>query len=224
MKVPIIIFYHCVFRTEKGPLPSAMDIIQEQMAALESSGLAHAAKEIHIGINGHNAAGATCFPSKAKVVYHGPKCRTELRTLLMIEDWCKNNSGEAFILYFHAKGSSHHHESSYAQTMSTPWRTRMMQHCIENWRRCIIDLFSHDAVGAHWLTGQGWDHSQHYFAGTFWWCRASFFRTIPSVMTRQRIKDSGLDSPDSRFEAEVVLGNGPRLPKVKNYYAGGIGT
>jgi hypothetical protein len=44
------------------------------------------------------------------------------------------------------------------------------------------------------------------------------------VTTRQRIKDSGIDSIDSRFEAEVILSIGPRLPKVKNYYAGGIGT
>jgi len=204
-----------------------MSIVREQMDALKSSGLEKAASEIYIGVNGNNVGtldSIGLFPDKAQIVYHGPQCRNELRTLLLIEDWCQRNQREAHILSFHSKGATHHADSEYAKTMSTPWRNRMMQHCIENWRRCIIDLFSHDAVGAHWLTGQGWDRSQHYFAGTFWWCRASFFRTIPSVMTRQRIKDSGLDSPDSRFEAEVVLGNGPRLPKVKNYYAGGIGT
>ena len=101
----------------------------------------------------------------------------------------------------------------------------MMLHCVTEWRRCALDLHSgFDCCGAHWLSGQGWDKSQHYYAGTFWWCKASFFRTIPSVMTRQRIKDSGIDSIESRYEAEVVLGNGPRLPLVKNYYDGGIGT
>ncbi len=100
----------------------------------------------------------------------------------------------------------------------------MAHECIEKWRFCVKHLETHEACGAHWLEGQGWDKSQFYFAGTFYWVRASFFRTIPSIMTRQRIKDSGIDSIESRYEAEIVLGNGPKLPSVKNLYAGAIGT
>jgi len=197
------------------------------MRALMISGLEDAASEIHIGVNGDESSevhAAGLLPIKSKVVYHGAQCRNELRTLLMVEDWCKKNPGEANILYFHSKGCTHAPDSDYGKNMSTPWRRRMMRHCVEDWRRCVMDLRVFDTVGCHWLSGQGWDKSQHYYAGTFWWCRASFFRTIPSVMTRQRIKDSGIDALESRYEVEVHLGNGPRLPLVKNYYDGPIST
>lgn len=227
MTTDIIIFYHCLFRINNVPIPSAKPIIQEQMTALWNSGLGGVASEIHIGINGDKNVelkNSSMFPAKASINFHGSQCRNELRTLVMIEQWCAIHPQEAYILYFHSKGATHAPGSDYGRNMATPWRKRMMQHCILEWRRCVLDLQTHEAVGCHWLTGQGWDKSQHYFAGTFWWCRASFFRTIPSVMTRQRIKDSGIDAIESRFEAEVHLGNGPRLPFIKNYYAGGIGT
>lgn len=227
MSVPIIVFYHCLFRINNVPLLSAKPIIKEQMQAMNSSGLADAASEIYIGINGDPNVDKnllSIFPAKASITTHGLQCRSELRTLLMIERWCKTNPHEAYICSFHSKGATHPPNSAYGNGISTPWRNRMMNHLITNWRRCVMDLREHDAVGCHWLTGQGWDHSQHYFAGTFWWCRASFFRTIPSITTRARIKEFGPDDVGSRYEAEVHLGNGPRLPKVKNYYSGPIGT
>ena len=228
--IPIVIFYHCLFFRGYSPpefLPDAALVIDEQMRALKDSGLEDAASEIYIGVNGgaeSKPAAAVVFPEKSKVTYHGLQCRNELRTLLLMEDYCRSRKGEAHVLYFHAKGATHAADSDYAIRMATPWRRRMMKHCIGQWRMCVAHLQKYEAVGCHWLTGQGHDHSQHYFAGTFYWVRSSFFRTIPSLMTRARIKTSGLDSLESRFEAEVHLGNGPRLPRVKNYYAGSIGT
>jgi hypothetical protein len=227
MTPPIVVFFHCCFFIGDRALPAAPRIVHDQMTTLKNSGLLDACDEFRVGVNGGKESEQfvqAFIPSKAIVTYHGLQCRNELRTLLMVEDWCRNFKPEAYILSFHSKGATHAPDSSYAQTMSTPWRTRMMHECIEKWRFCVRDLETHEAVGAHWMTGQGWDKSQHYFGGTFWWCRASFFRTIPSVMTRQRIKDSGIDSIDSRYEVEVHLGNGPRVPIVSNRYAGPIAT
>jgi hypothetical protein len=227
MSVPIIVFYHTLFLLGDPPSPANFKIVIEQMDMLKDSGLEDAASEIHIGINGGEESeffAQSLLPLKAKLVYHGLKCRSENRTLLMMENWCRSNQGEAHLLYAHSKGISHAEGSDYGENMSGPWRRRMMETCVWNWRQCVQDLLSHEAVGCHWLTGQGWDRSQSFFAGTFFWTRASFFRTIPSLTTRQRIKDSGIDAAESRFEAEVHLGNGPRLPVVKNYYDGGIGT
>jgi len=225
MSVPIIVVYHCVFQIGDRVLDAAEPIIREQMLQLKVSGLEDAASEIYIGVNGGKESErfSSMFPKKSQITYHGLKCRTENRTLLMMEALCRSRK-EAYVLYFHSKGISHKLDSPYAINMSTPWRSRMMKTCVNQWRMCVKHLETYDACGSHWLTGQGWDRSQHFFAGTFYWTRASFFRTIPSLMTRQRIKDSGLDSPESRFEAEIVIGNGPRLPKVKNYYSGSIGT
>lgn len=224
--IPIVIFYHCVFRIREQWLPDAIPIVREQMRALKDSGLEDAASEIYIGVNGDVPTfdEGRLFPEKSRVMYHGLQCRNELRTLLLMEDWCRSRKGEAHVLYFHSKGATHALDSDYAISMATPWRRRMMKHCVGQWRMCVAHLQKYEAVGCHWLTGQGHDHSQHYFAGTFYWVRSSFFRTIPSITTRARIKTSGLDSAESRYEAEVHLGNGPRLPTVKNYYAGSIGT
>jgi hypothetical protein len=225
---PIIVFYHCLFQIGAKVLPAAPSIVYKQMTALKDSGLLDACDEFRVGVNGGDESKhfvEALIPRKAIVTYHGLQCRNELRTLLMIEDWCRNFKPEAYILNFHSKGATHAIGSDYEKNMSTPWRARMMKHCVEDWRLCVKDLREgYESCGAHWLTGQGWDKSQFYFAGTCYWVRASFLRTLPSVMTRQRIKDSGIDSIDSRFEAEVILSIGPRLPKVKNYYAGGIGT
>jgi hypothetical protein len=224
----IAVFYHCLFCIGTEPLWSAVKVVHEQMKLLKESGLEDAASEILVGVNGGKESevyAKNFLPKKATVVYHGLQCRNENRTLLMMQDWCKSHEFEAACLYFHSKGATHPIDSDYEKNMATPWRNRMMLHCVENWRQCIKDLREgREAVGAHWLTEQGWDKSQFYFAGTCYWVRASFFRTLPLVTSRQRIKDSGIDSIDSRFEAEVILSIGPRLPKVKNYYAGGIGT
>lgn len=227
MSTPIIVFWHTLFFLGDESRLANIEIVIEQADALKRSGLEDAAAEIHIGVNGGKESeffAQSMLPTKAKVVYHGLQCRSENRTLLMIEDWCRTHDGEAHILYFHSKGISHSKGSAYGESMSRPWRERMMRHCVWNWRQCTTDLLSHEAAGCHWLTHQGSDFSQHYFAGTFFWVRASFFRTIPSMTTRQRIKDSGLDAAESRYEAEVHIGNGPRIPVVRNYYAGSIGT
>lgn len=222
MSVPIVVFYHCVFHIDGNLLPASMPIVRDQMAALKESGLEDAASEIHIGVNDSELI-TNLFPKKANVVYHGTKCRTELRTLLMVEEWCRSRAGEAHCLYFHAKGSSHAIGTEYAN-FAAKWRKRMMGTCVEQWRLCVKLLERYEAVGAHWLEQQGSDKSQFFFAGNFYWVRASFFRTLPSIVTRDRIKLSGIDSPESRYESEVVLSIGKRLPTIKNLYSGPIGT
>jgi hypothetical protein len=224
---PIAIFYHSLFVLGDPPqvLQSAMHVVHDQMAQLKQSGLEDAASEIYVGVNGGKESedfASAWLPQKAKITYHGLQSRSENLTLVMMENWVKTHPNWA-VLYFHAKGSSHAEGSDYGSFVGK-WRARMMHHCVTEWRQCVHDLDACEAVGCHWLTGQGWDHSQHYFAGTFFWVRSEFWATIPSIFTRQRIKDSGIDSLESRYEAEVIIGNGPRLPCIKNYYDGPMGT
>jgi hypothetical protein len=98
----------------------------------------------------------------------------------------------------------------------------MMLHCVTNWKKCVADLDAGaEAVGCHWM--QGLPGNQNIFAGNFWWAKASYLRTLPSIFERERIQKSGIKHVDSRYEAEVWLGFGPRLPIVKDYHPGGIG-
>lgn len=219
--IPIVVFYHSYLFTGDPPdlLPSAYAVVEDQMTRLEKSGLAAAASRIICGVNGGQESldiAKFLLPRRAQIVLHGLQSKCENPTLVLLENYLKENPGEAHILYFHAKGSSHDLSSDYGK-MDGRWRNCLMRTCVENWRQCVADLATHEAVGAHWLTGQGWDHSQHYFAGTFWWARASYLRTLPSIFLRERIKTSGIGSSESRYEAEVWLGNGPRLPVVKDY-------
>lgn len=215
---PIIIFFHCLFTLENQVLNNAIEIVSEQMHALRSSGLEGAASEIHIGMNAgsEGAAFSELFPMKSKFVYHGTQCRNEVRTILMIEERMRTLNEESFCLYFHAKGCTH----PSGDPLRTAWRNCSMKHLIENWRQCVSDLEKHDAVGTHWMKPPATPPGQFIFAGSMWWCRSSFLKTLPSIMERDRIKVSGVDALESRFEAEIILGNGPKLPRVKDYCPG----
>jgi hypothetical protein len=94
----------------------------------------------------------------------------------------------------------------------------MMRNLIWGWKQCVFDLDRYESVGCHWLTNQSQDFNQNLWAGNFWWAQASFLATLPSIYKRTRIEVSGIDSLESRFEAEVWIGNGPKLPKVKDYH------
>jgi hypothetical protein len=187
---PIAIFYHSLFVIGDPPelLDSAVRIVGEQMEQLKSSGLLDAATEFHVGVNGgpeSEILAQELLPAKAQITYHGLESRSENLTIMMLEKWAPLHP-DWNVLYFHAKGSTHANGSDYG-TFVGKWRARMMQHCVNDWRTCVADLDrGFEAVGCHWLTQQGWDKSQHYFAGTFHWVTSNFFATIPSMMTRER--------------------------------------
>lgn len=216
---PIAIFYHGLFfmDTPDNVRASAVNIVHEQMDQLRSSGPLYAASEFHVGLNGGLESlivASALMPPQAKVELHGLQCHTENRTILMLEKWLPGHK-DWIVLYFHAKNSSHATDTG----IGLPWRRCMMRHCISNWRTCVADLDKgYEAVGCHWMEPPATPPGQFIFAGTFFWARASFLLTLPSIMERERIKLSGIDSLDSRYEAEVWLGNGPRVPRVKDYH------
>lgn len=214
----ILIVYHCLIELGDPPkvLDNAVNIIREQMDALKSSGLLDAASEFIVGINGGDTSreiASLLIPSKAKIVMHGLQCRNECRTILELEKWLPGHD-DWYVLYFHSKGCTH----PAGDPLRTNWRNCSMNHLVRNWRRCVADLDrGNDAVGTHWMQPPRTPPTQYIFAGSMWWCKASFLLTLPSIMERARIKTSGLDALESRFEAEVILGHGSRLPRVKDY-------
>lgn len=220
----IIIFFHALLRLGDPPelLPGAIDIIPRQMKQLQDTGLLDAASEFIVGINDEGFEGEALarilFPSKAKFVFHGLKSRCECRTILLLENWVKQHPGEYLIFYAHSKGVSHPVGSQPA-LFRERWRNCMSHHCVLNWRQCVHDLESgFESVGAHWMEPPATPPGQFIWAGNFFWSRASFLSTLPSIMLRDRIKVSGIDALESRYEAEVWLGNGPRLPRIRDYH------
>lgn len=226
MPLKIAIFYHGLFYFGTPPELSfnALDIVQEQWNQVQTSGLLDAASEIIIGINGgpeSEEVARLVFPAKAKLVLHGLESKAENLTIVEMEKWVPSHP-DWYVLYFHSKGVTHAADSQYGK-YSASWRRTMMGHLVGNWRNCVEDLRNgYEAAGCNWLTGMGWDKSQNIFGGNFFWARASFLSTLPSIYARQRIKDSGIASAESRYESEVWIGNGPRLPVVRVYHPGGM--
>jgi len=214
----IAIFYHCLFYMNGDICVHAFDVVNEQMYDLEYSGLLEASKEFHVGINGGKESSDVArmtIPHKADLTLHGLASRSENLTILMIEDWVKTHPGW-LVLYMHSKGATHNPGEGRDHTMI--WRRCMLTNLVIQWRRCVRDLERNDSVGCHWLEGMGSDKSQNYWGGNFWWARSDFLRTLPSLRDRDRVKLSGVESLESRYEAEVWIGNGPRKPRVKDYH------
>lgn len=212
----IAVFYHGVFSLGRGVQVDkwASAVLCAQMASLEACKLLESSELFTIGLNG-NAEDKRMLPESIRsrnptMLAHGLDCRSENPTLVHLREWAKSNPGWV-VLYFHAKGATHPNDAR-----STAWRNCMMHHLVTNWRTCVSDLERHDAVGCHWI--RGLDDTQHYFAGNFWWATSDFLSTLPSMYERLAIKLYGIKAAKSRYEAEVWIGNGPRLPKVKDYH------
>lgn len=219
---PIALFYHCLFFYGDPPelRQYACDIIRDQMERLMGSGLLAASSHFLVGINGgeeSKSIASIIIPSKAKLIFHGLQSRAENLTLVELEKWVPAHPNWN-VLYFHAKGATHDGIGEYSK-FSAKWKDCMMGDLVDNWRRCVADLNLVESVGCHFMRGMA-DGSQNIWAGNFWWANSNFLATIPSIFLRDRIKISGISNVESRYEAEVWIGNG-KLPSVKEYRPNG---
>lgn len=218
---PIAIFYHCLFAldTPGNLLPSAFQIVDDQMRSLMATGLLDAASHMEAGINGGAESAESAdlvLPEKARRVYHGLASHAENPTLVLLEQWLPGHAGW-YVLYFHAKGCTH----PPGDPMRSQWRGCMMRNLVANWRQCVHDLDAgFESVGCHWMTGAATPPGQSIWGGNFWWAKSDFLLTLPSIMKRARIIQSGIGAMESRYESEVWIGNGPRLPRIKDYHPG----
>lgn len=224
---PIAIFYHCLFVLGNPPefRKRAFEIVHEQMKLVKDSGLLNETQHLVVGINGGKESeqfANLVIPAKANRVFHGLESRAENLTIVELEKWIKDNPGWN-VLYFHAKGCTHPEGDNYGDNVSSPWRKTMDRQLVGGWRQCVKDLESgFESVGCHFLVGMC-DGTQNIWAGNFWWATSDFLKTLPSIYLRDRIKESGIAAAESRYEAEVWIGNGPRIPKVKQYLPKGGG-
>lgn len=77
--------------------------------------------------------------------------------------------GEYAVLYMHDKGSFRDTDDN------AMWRRSVTRRLVGEWERCAELLEDHDIVGCHWMEQFG----DWFFAGTFWWARASYLRLLP---------------------------------------------
>jgi hypothetical protein len=224
---PIAIFFHTVFFGPDGnALPWSVRFNDRYMKDLTDSGLMDAQEYFVAGING----GAESIPyaqfhlPKARHLLHGVNCQSSNLTSEAMRTFCVTHPGWN-ILHFHCKGVAHH-MPNYAGYLAFEerWIACMVNACIYNWRTCVADLETHDAVGCHWMENVGSPPVDHIFGGTFWWATSDFIATKPPLSETPLVKQFGMVHYESRATSEQYIGIGPRLPKVKDYCAAGIGS
>lgn len=219
MTPKIAIFYHGLFFLGEPPsfLPAAASIVASQMSLIRVSGLLQAATEIHVGINGGEESkpfvSRLIWP-KASVTYHGLQSHSENLTLAMLQEWVKTHPGWN-VLYLHSKGATAQPGTPKALNSSL-WRETMMADLVVKWRNCVAALNAgYDIICSHWRWNAA-DGTQHIPAGNFLWITSDFAAKLPSIYLRDRIKQDGIGALSSRYEAEVLWGNGPR-PNVLQF-------
>lgn len=187
------------------------------MGKLQLSGLYDAAKEIHCGVNcgdDSKKMAHSLFPKKCNLSFHGADNYNDNLTIGLLEQFLTYPQ-EWNILYFHSKGAT----LLPGDSIRDPLLKCMMLHTVERWRQCVKALeIGYDSAGCHWLCEHGSPMSQCIWAGNFWWATSSFLRTLPSIYSSGRAHHSGIRSPESRFEAELWIGNGIRKPRVLDFH------
>jgi hypothetical protein len=208
----IATFYHVWLGGYGSPISqdAALDIVSDQADIIHSSGLyQEAGCEFNIGINGKEPEVDIMqhlYPA-SRIQMHDPSewvCG-EVPTLKWLRSRLPDLSGRA-IGYFHMKGISHHH-STRSQLQVDRWRNTMENVVIRRWRDCVAKLqLGYESSGVLWHRA----FNGHYWAGNFWWATAEFLSTLPPLEANGQIASG-------RFEAEVWIGRGPRLPRVFNF-------
>jgi hypothetical protein len=187
----IHIFYHV------GQINNWEFIVQEQLHALQISGLMSVCDGFHVGVSGNLPIQG--LPSKAKVTHHPSDLWTEEKgTIRMIKDFCTDHGKGSKILYLHTKGVTWNKPSVNC------WRLYMEYFCVHKWRTCIADLQDHDCVGPLWATATS-NYPSH-FSGNFWWANSQY---ITDKVNHNLIETN------SRFDREFWIGSG--TPNAKGY-------
>lgn len=105
------------------------------------------------------------------------------------------------VFYAHTKGAANPSE------WNTSWRRTMQHFTITHWREMVVSLATHDMAGCWWISEAF--HPNPHMQGSYWWARADYLKTLPSV------------SMDDRWKSE--LWPGQNNPRVYDAYPGSSG-
>lgn len=201
------VWYHTCISNPGIPLDHGLAVYQEQLAALDQSGLMAACDELYIGASGGEAnacAVAMMAPAKAVVFENSMDSCGELPTMCELQKWLPGHEGWA-VCYHHTKGTQYQGHEGWAR-----WRHCMERVVIWNWTQCIKDLEDgFDCTGAHWLTPQKYPGFMDtpYYGGTFWWANSDYLSILP------KLSPTG----PSRYEAEAWIGKAPRKIRAMDH-------
>ena len=202
-KSKIAIFYHL----HQG-VGDWKKLFEEQIFALQHSGLYDKADYIHIGINGYEPLPYKM--NKINRVKVNERFDLEADTLYDMWKFCKANP-DYNILYFHAKGVSRS-DPEPIKTNVTLWRKYLEHFNFFRWQDCMTLLKYHDTVGTEWENEARIAESTERapcYAGNFWWAKASYINKLdPDFLY--------VNNDWPRWQAEFWIGT--KNPNHFNFY------
>ena len=164
----IAIFYH-IYQNNDWE-----NVVAEQINKLIESDLIKNSNHFFIGVNGSKV-----LEIENAIIFKNYE-NDEDGTLKRLYDFCKMNP-DYYVFYFHTKGMSYtlkEHGDKYLCIRD--WRHLMEYFCIENWRYAVKKLENVDAVGVN-LSNSFFN----FFAGNFWWTKASYINTCNEIYLRR---------------------------------------
>lgn len=114
---------------------------------------------------------------------------------------------EFAVMYAHAKGSAN------PSPLNAAWRRSMTRHVACDWEECAGLLEDgYDTAGCHWVTAQR--STTAFYAGNFWWARASYLRTLPPPPNESRWQAETWVSSATGPKAADLLPGWPRYTQA----------
>ena len=173
-------FYHlCTINTWRS-------VLDEQIEALASSGLAGATRHVFASVVGpHHDDGVAvlvrALGERVEIVHQSPDASLFERPAL---EFCRRFCAEiepwaAAVWYLHSKGVS-------PQRCTNPnvadWR-RLMQHfVVERWQDCLSAVREYDVCGVNWL-----EEPSPHFSGNFWWASPRYIAGLADSIGVDRL-------------------------------------
>jgi hypothetical protein len=171
------------------------EIISNQIALMEASGLLELIDRVYIGFVLPSSAtyledtkieGICSLSNKIEVLYQIPYPELyEFLTLSFLQKMSNRMHANAKIFYIHTKGVTKN-----KQCMKD-WRSMLEYFVIERWMNCLNGLESNDVAGINWHLGEGYMGATKkkcggvevtpHFSGNFWWANTSYIKKLPSI-------------------------------------------
>jgi hypothetical protein len=184
------------------------EIVREQLRVLEQSGLGTACDSITVTVVGpqihkvYSLFKNLTFHDKVTIIHASANLlEYEFPGIEMVREIALKKP-KTRILYMHTKGVTHFNKPSDEPVHL--WRRYMEYFNIECWRLCLDALKTVKICGVDYTNSI---HGHYFFAGNFWWGKASYISTC-------RLKYN------NRFDCEDFIGRGEN-PIAKSFHQSG---
>eukprot|EP00906_Rhabdomonas_costata_P025295 RCo036198 len=195
--------WHRAFRQSLGTPPRPMAVFlhlglcsswsrahaERVLLAVQFSGLLRHA-ELHVNVVG-NQSFLPVLPKSAVVTFRGALQENEFVTLRDLLQYSREHP-DALVLYMHNKGGFNSPPTEHHWSDVMAWMNAWM------FRWCVILLAHYHTVGTYLMRDLNRLHrTDHFYAGNFWWARASYIAAIDPTHVLQ---------PRNRFDSELWIG------------------